>query len=567
MKQFAFNTFYILKYFKKDKVFPLIFLMILVSMLELIGISLVIPFVTSIIDPNYIDGKFSLYLKAYIDIEKFSSFSNILILIILAFYVFKNLFVIFVVAKQWRYSMNLITLLRIEFFKRYLNQPYIKFIKQDHSELISNIMNVTSTFGSTFIVNLLVFMSELMICFSLIVFLFVFNFKLTFLLMIIFLIIIFIYYKYISNRLKIAGLRRVESDEKIIDYSKLSFQNMKELKLFNKQDFFIKKFTQSAFESEESNFFYQVSAQYPRIGMEIFAILGICVLTLVMNYLKLSSLEIITTLAFYGVSIFRILPSANKLMFAFQSVRFAKESQNIVYKELISTDEIKNKNYEIKEIIFSNEIKIDNLKFKYPNKDFVLNELNFNIKKGSFVGIKGKSGVGKTTLLDLLMGLIKPSSGSIIVDNYNINEDLKSWRNKCGYVPQNISLLNDSISGNIAFGVEKAKVEKDKIKYCIEISGLSDFVESLEEKENTFIGENGLAISGGQRQRLAIARALYRNPDIIFFDEATSALDKTTEAELMKSITNLKGKITIIFISHNESIYNHCDEIINLDKS
>ena len=131
-------------------------------------------------------------------------------------------------------------------------------------------MNVTSTFGSTFIVNLLVFMSELMICFSLIVFLFVFNFKLTFLLMIIFLLIIFIYYKYISNRLKIAGLRRVESDEKIIDYSKLSFQNMKELKLFNKQDFFIKKFTQSALESEESNFFYQVSAQYPRIGMEIF---------------------------------------------------------------------------------------------------------------------------------------------------------------------------------------------------------------------------------------------------------------------------------------------------------
>ena len=307
-------------------------------------------------DSNYIDGKFSLYLKAYIDIEKFSSFSNILILIILAFYVFKNLFVIFVVAKQWRYSMNLITLLRIEFFKRYLNQPYIKFIKQDHSELISNIMNVTSTFGSTFIVNLLVFMSELMLCFSLIVFLFVFNFKLTFLLMIIFLLIIFIYYKYISNRLKIAGLRRVESDEKIIDYSKLSFQNMKELKLFNKQDFFIKKFTQSAFESEESNFLSSFRS-ISKNRMEIFAILGICVLTLVMNYLKLSSLEIITTLAFYGVSIFRILPSANKLMFAFQSVRFAKESQNIVYKELISTDEIKNTNYEIKEIIFLMKLK------------------------------------------------------------------------------------------------------------------------------------------------------------------------------------------------------------------
>ena len=254
-------------------------------------------------------------------------------------------------------------------------------------------------------------------------------------------------------------------------------------------------------------------------------------------------------------------------MFAFQSVRFAKESQNIVYKELISTDKIKNTDYKIKEIIFSNEIKIDNIKFKYPNKDYIINALNFNIKKGSFVGIKGKSGVGKTTLLDLLMGLIEPSSGSIIVDNYNISKDLNSWRNKCGYVPQNISLLNDSISGNIAFGVEEAKVDKEKIKNCIKISGLSDFIESLDKKENTFIGENGLAISGGQRQRLAIARALYRSPDIIFFDEATSALDQTTEAELMKSIGFLKGKITIIFISHNETIYNYCDDIINLDNN
>ena len=390
MKSTVNQVYYILKFFKKEKVFFLIFSMFLVSILELIGISLVIPFVTSIIEPEYIDGKLLKYLEGYIDFSKSSSFSGILILLILIFYVLKNLFVIFVISRQWKYSMNIITLIRVEFFKRYLNSKYIDFIKKDYSEQVSNIMNVSATFGATFIVNLLIFISEFLIVSSIIILLLIFNFKLTFFLIFIFSIIILIYYKNISKKLKKAGLMKVESDEKILSHTKSSFNNIKELKLFNKIDYFLELFSKNAKQSEISNYFYQVSAQYPKIGMEIFAILGICVLTLSMNFLNFKSIEIVTTLAFYSVSIFRILPSANKLMFSFQSVRFAKESSNIIYNELKKNEVIETKVLSGKKINFLNEISVENLTFGYDEQNLIINKLNFKIKKGSFVAIKGK---------------------------------------------------------------------------------------------------------------------------------------------------------------------------------
>tara|TARA_Y100000992_G_scaffold208692_1_gene143044 strand:- start:1 stop:1713 length:1713 start_codon:yes stop_codon:yes gene_type:complete len=566
MKKLINDIFYILKYFKKDKVFFLITSMIVVSILELIGISLVIPFVTSIIDPEYIDSRLTGLLKNYININQLNSLSNILIIIILGFYVLKNFFVIFVVAKQWKYSMNLITLVRVVFFKRYLDQNYIDFIKKDQSELISNIMNVSATFGSTFIVNLLVFISEILIVISIIILLFFFNFKLTSFLMIILFFILIIYYQYISKRLKAAGLKRIESDEQIINYSKLSFQNIKELKLFNKQQYFIDNFFKSAELSEKSNYFYQVSAQYPRIGMEIFAILGICTLTLIMNYFNFTSLDIITTLAFYGVSIFRILPSANKLMFAFQSIRFSKESLNIIIKELKNNKKENNQKTMNINLKFKDEIVLEDLSFGYQDENLIIKNLNFRIKKGNFIGIKGGSGTGKTTLIDILMGLINPSVGKIKSDGVEIQNNILRWRDKCGYVPQNITLMNDTISSNIAFGEYKNEINIEKVKNSLQIAGLNNFVNKLEKKEETRIGENGLSISGGQRQRLAIARALYRSPEILFFDEATSALDKNTENIVIDSIRKLKGHMTIIFVSHNQNIFNFCDDVIDLDK-
>ena len=559
------SIFEILKYFERQNIFFLIVLMILVSILELIGISLVIPFVTAMIEPNLSSNFFFIFFGNFFDQFNSRIYVILLIAIILIFYIFKNIFIIYVVMKQTRYAMNLITLIRNNFFRRYLNTDYIEFIKKDESELISNIMNVSANFGSTFIINLLIFMSELLTIFSLIFLLLIFNFQLTLGLIITFSIIIFFYFKYISPRLKKAGDQRIESDQRVINYSKLSFQNIKELKIFGKENYFLKIFNENAKISEDSNYFYQVSAQYPRLGMEIFAVLGITLLTIIMSYLGLANNVIITTLAFFGVAIFRILPSANKLMFSYQSIRFSKNTVDIIKSEINKNNNIQsNELVNLPVINFSNNLVVSNINFGYPSKNLIIDNFNFSLKKGDFIGIKGESGSGKSTLINILTGLIKPIDGKIIVDGIDIFKNIKDWQSRCGYVSQNIFFINDSIASNVAFGVDKNDIDLNKVRDSLKKAELLDFVESLTEKENTIIGENGLAISGGQRQRLAIARALYRSPEIIFFDEATSALDKKTETNLMKSINNLKGLVTIIFVSHDLNIFENCDKIIEL---
>ena len=269
--------------------------MLFVSFLELIGISLILPFITSLLDNNLANKTYlNLIGIEFIDTNRLTIY---LILIVLIFYFLKNFFIIFVVAKQTRYSMNLVTLIRNDFFKRYINQRYLDFIKKDQSEMISNVMNISADFGSTFISNLLIFISELFIVISIIGLLLFFNLKLTLCIIIIFSVIMF-YIRFISPRLKVSGNMRIESDQLVIDYSKLSFQNIKELKIFNKEDYFMKIFNDNALKSENSNYFYNVSAQYPRLGMEIFAVLGITLITLLMKYFGVDNQIILTTLAF-----------------------------------------------------------------------------------------------------------------------------------------------------------------------------------------------------------------------------------------------------------------------------
>ena len=284
-----------------------------------------------------------------------------------------------------------------------------------------------------------------------------------------------------------------------------------------------------------------------------------------MSYLGLANNVIITTLAFFGVAIFRILPSANKLMFSYQSIRFSKNTVDIIKSEINKNNNIQsNELVNLPVINFSNNLVVSNINFGYPSKNLIIDNFNFSLKKGDFIGIKGESGSGKSTLINILTGLIKPIDGKIIVDGIDIFKNIKDWQSRCGYVSQNIFFINDSIASNVAFGVDKNDIDLNKVRDSLKKAELLDFVESLTEKENTIIGENGLAISGGQRQRLAIARALYRSPEIIFFDEATSALDKKTETNVMKSINNLKGLVTIIFVSHDLNIFENCDKIIEL---
>ena len=253
--------------------------------------------------------------------------------------------------------------------------------------------------------------------------------------------------------------------------------------------------------------------------------------------------ELLTILGVFVAATFRMIPSFNRIVSAFQNMKYYTSSIDLLYNEFKSKESFKNESCKsLKKINFSNKIKINNLYFKYePENDYILENLNLIINKGDCIGIIGSSGSGKSTLASLITGLFRPESGSISVDGFNISKNIRSWQNKIGYVPQSIYLTDDSIINNIALGVSTEKINYNSINRSINAAQLTNLVDSLDDGLNTNVGERGVKLSGGQVQRIGIARALYNDPELLILDEATASLDSETESDFMEAVGFLKG--------------------------
>ena len=272
----------------------------------------------------------------------------------------------------------------------------------------------------------------------------------------------------------------------------------------------------------------------------------------------------IPVLGFFAAAAFKMIPSVNRLLSAFQILRFSGPVIDLVNGELNLKNEFK-KEYN-SQINSNNIISIENISFNYNSNSnkLILRDVNLKIDKGDFIGFIGESGSGKTTLVDLILGLLTPTKGKICVDSININQNLRSWQNIIGYVPQDIFLTDDTIKKNIAFGNDEHEIDEENVDYAIRTSQLSNVVNNIENNLDAIVGEKGVKLSGGQRQRIGIARALYKKPQILVLDEATSSLDVDTEKEIMKSINSLVGTLTIIAVSHRYSTLADCKKIFEI---
>ena len=272
----------------------------------------------------------------------------------------------------------------------------------------------------------------------------------------------------------------------------------------------------------------------------------------------------------FFVAFFRMMPSANKILVSIQSLNFAKVSIDLLEKELINSQNNISKNIITNndDFKFEKQIEIENLYFKYrdENKNYDLFNLNFKIKKGEILGLTGPSGSGKSTLVDLILGFYNPTQGSIKVDGKNINLSLSSWQNIIGYVPQSIFLIDDTIKENITLSDNSIKIDNQRLKNATEKSELNPFINNLDGKLETVVGERGSRISGGQLQRIGIARALYKKSKLLIFDEATNALDKKTEEAILQTIFELKKDYTSIIVSHDKDCLKKCDRVITLNQ-
>ena len=310
-------------------------------------------------------------------------------------------------------------------------------------------------------------------------------------------------------------------------------------------------------------------SSFPRYWLEFLVIVCFFLTVYILKISGQDSSNILPTLAVFSAAAFKVYPSANKILSSAQMVRYNLPVINLIFKEMsLKEDDLKNiDSIRHNNIIFNNSIKIDINEFKYSKEsNKVLSEINFEIHKGSAIGIIGKSGAGKSTLIDIILGLLEVDNNSVVVDDKSINDNIISWQSKIGYVPQNIYLMDDSLKNNIIFGVSDELVDNDSFVNSLKLAQLDKFVNELREGEKTFIGENGARLSGGQKQRIGIARALYSKPEILVLDESTSALDYKTEKEILETIKNLKGVLTSIIISHKVDNLSFCDKIIVIEE-
>jgi ABC-type multidrug transport system fused ATPase/permease subunit len=303
----------------------------------------------------------------------------------------------------------------------------------------------------------------------------------------------------------------------------------------------------------------------PKIILEILSIAALTLLIIFFIHYKSDSKEIVILISFFLAVAYRLIPSFNKIIISFQNIKFASSTFDLIYKDFF----LKNEIVTIKDkAIFKDSFVLKDIFFNFQDKNKnVLNGLNLQIKKGEIIGIKGKTGVGKSTLVDIISCIIKPIKGHIYIDNHTISDpiNIRKWQNNLGYVNQNVFLINDTIKNNIALGIADEKIDNNILKLAIKAAELDQFINSLELGINTSVGDRGVQLSGGQRQRIGIARALYNNSEFIIFDESTNALDANTERSILNTIRDLKNNNkTILIISHDQNSLKVCDIVYEL---
>ena len=546
---------------EKIEFYKLIVFSIIVTLLELTGIGLIIPIITILFD-----GNIEKYIpKIFIDILFFGADNKKQIMFFVLIYFFliiliKNSLVLYITHRQLLFVTNFQKKYSDILFKKYIFSDFLKLKTTNSSLLISNITNEISEVANNYLMPCILLFSELILISSIFIFLIVFDTKLTILISLVMILVIFLYFLFLNKKLKLWGESRQLNLQLKIKTLQEGFNSIKETKLYQKENFFLNLFRDFNLNYTFINKRYLFFSSVPKNVFEIVSV-AIFIMFIFLTYSVTNSPEIvIQKIAVFSFVAFRILPSFNKITSSLQRIKFGNPAMKLVSKEFnknylkIETPE-KNEN-----IKFEKSINFIDLGFSFDKTNYIFENFNFNIKKREIVCLIGRSGSGKSTFLEILTTLILPNKGKILVDNkYNIFNSRSMWMSKIGYVPQSVYFTDDTIRKNIAFGINDEDIDESKIINSIEKSGLSEFINNLREGVNYRVGEFGGKLSGGEKQRLGIARAMYNRPDILILDEPTSSLDEESESKVLNQIKKLKENVTIIIATHDESVKNICD--------
>ena len=549
---------------KKD-LSKVISFMIFGTFLELCGVGLILPMIKIFTDQQFLN---SIYVKLEIEPLEFNLLLISSTALFLLFFLLKN-FYLWIVLKKYSYFFTKYEAnLQSKLFKGYLKKT-LAFLKENNSsDIVTNIINISSFFSSVYLNAFILLILDIIMQLSILILLLYFSWESTLLIFVIFGGLALLLYTSSKRKLFLIGQTRNKFSEIQLANLQEAIGGIKEIKLTGRENFFSEKFEQTTNTLADASYQNSVIAGTPRLFIEFISVASIATIVVFLTSLEKTFEEIIPILGLFLAAAYKMIPSLNKILLMFNRLKFSNDAVNKIY--YILDDFQKNQKYNSKQKdnrkkIDFNEVNIKNLSFKYEKRNqIILKDINITFKKNSFTGITGESGTGKSTLIDLIMGINSPTQGQIYLDSIPISKIISDWQYSIGYVDQNIFLTPGNIIKNIGFGIPVEEIDMSLIKEAVRQSSLDKFVDNLENGLETEIGEGGALISGGQRQRIGIARALYNKPKILIFDEATSALDIETENEILNEINKLKSQITMISISHRKNTVRYCDTIFNL---
>jgi len=525
-----------------------------------------LPAITLILDPDTINkNEYFSSISSYLGLDSHLEFVFYFLGIVLFIYLIKTVFLIFLTFKQNRFLNNINAYLSNLLFEKYLRAPYNFHLSRNSTSLIKN-LQVEVIYFQVYCLALLTIVIESGLVVAVIATLIFIEPIGAISVGLFFGILSYLFYSIFKVKLKEWGSYREKLDEQISKITIESLSIIKELNVLGKQNFFIEFFSKLNYSKSRISSNHATISQLPRFYLELISIVGLVGFIFIMLLKGENSNSLITILGVFVAATFRLIPSLNRILASFQNLKYYNKTIGLLYSEVQENNLVDEE--EITDLKFKNEIVFENFSFKYNlENDLIFNSLNFKIKKGQTIGLIGNSGSGKSTFVDILIGLLKPTSGQILVDDQDINKSISSWQKKIGYFSQDIHLIDDSILNNIAIGVEKDKINLNSIEKCLVSAQLKSFIKQLPNGINTKVGDKGVQISGGQKQRIGLARALYYNPEILILDEATSSLDNETENEVMKAIELLSDNKTIIIIAHRLSTLSFCDQVFELKNS
>ena len=561
---------------QKKQILGLAVLILIGGLLETMGVSLLLPVVQAIMDPEAIME--NELVGAVADLLQIETSRQLIILMLgslIALYVIKNTYLLFLTYVQNTFVTRNRNRMISRVMREFLSRPYEEYLGAD----IPTVFRLTdSDIPNAFqlILVLIQMVTEIVVAVSLCIVLVVVSPVMSFFILCIFLVLSLMITKVLKPRLNAIGHKNQMIQSRIAKWRIQSIYGLKDVKVLHREEFFVRNYYESGAIGADVARNYAVFNNLPRLLIE--TIFMAAMLLFIMLYmLRGGNIGIlIPQLSAFAVAAMRVMPGTNRINTYLSEIAYAQPCLDYLYENLTSnmkadvngsvTGLTEAAQPELQSTKLQDKIVLDHITYAYPNTEKnIFTDAHMEVKKGQSVGIMGPSGAGKSTIVDILLGLLHVQEGSITCDGVNIFDNYGDWLSKIGYIPQSIYLIDESIRDNIAFGIDADRIDDKRIWDVLEEAQLKEFVKELPEGLDTTIGDRGVRISGGQRQRLGIARALYHDPEILVFDEATSALDSDTEKAVMDAINSFHGRKTMVIIAHRLNTIAKCDVIYKVD--